>query len=123
VRHVTWCSNRRADRGHRARALAARAVDAPSSSIADGIAVRVPIPEAVEIMARTVDDVALVSDAAMLEWMRHAFADAGLVIEPSAAAGLAAIAQSAADLQGKRVAAILTGGNLTEQQIHDWLAD
>src|SRR5439155_2455385 len=81
-----------------------RAVDAPSSSIADGIAVRVPIPEAVEIMARTVDDVILVSDAAMLEWTRHAFVDAGLVIEPSAAASLAAIAQSASGLQGKHVA-------------------
>ena len=99
-----------------------RAVDAPSSSIADGIAVRVPIPDAVEIMARTVDDVMLVSDASMLEWMRHAFSDAGLVIEPSAAAGLAAIAQSAPGLRGKRVATILTGGNLTEQQTRDWLA-
>ena len=98
-----------------------RAVDAPSSSIADGIAVRVPVPEAVEIMSRTVDDVMLVSDAAMLEWMRHAFADAGLVIEPAAAAGLAAIAQGASGLQGKRVAAILTGGNLTEEQLKDWL--
>ena len=98
-----------------------RAVEAPSSSIADGIAVRVPIPEAVEIMARTVDDVMLVSDAAMLEWTGRAFFDAGLVIEPSAAAGLAAIAQSATGLQGKRVATILTGGNLTEQQTRDWL--
>src|SRR5690349_14807841 len=37
-----------------------RAVEAPSSSIADGIAVRVPVPESVEIMSRTVDDVMLV---------------------------------------------------------------
>jgi len=54
--------------------------------------------------------------------MRHAFSDAGLVIEPSAAAGLAAIAQSTSHLHGKRVATILTGGNLTEQQTRDWLA-
>jgi threonine dehydratase len=98
-----------------------RAVDAPSASIADGIAVRVPVPEAVEIMARTVDDVVLVSDAAMLEWIRHLHADAGLVIEPSGAAGLAAIAERADELAGKRVATILTGGNLTEQQLREWL--
>ena len=98
-----------------------RAVEAPSSSIADGIAVRVPIPEAVEIMARTVDDVMLVSDEAMLEWMRHVIADAGLVIEPAATAGLAAIAKSAAGLRGKRVGAVLTGGNLTDQQMREWL--
>ena len=98
-----------------------RAVDAPSSSIADGIAVRVPVPEAVEIMAGTVDDVMLVSDASMLDWMRRVHTDTGLVVEPSAAAGLAAIAQGAAALEGKRVATILTGGNLTEQQMQDWL--
>jgi threonine dehydratase len=97
-------------------------VEAPSSSVADGIAVRTPVPEAVEIMTRTVDDVMLVSDAAMLEWLRFAFADAGLVIEPAAAAGLAAIAESTSALRGKRVAAILTGGNLTDQQMKDWLA-
>jgi len=96
-------------------------VDAPSSSVADGIAVRTPVPEAVAIMAKTVDDVMLVSDAAMLEWLRFAFVDAGLVIEPAAAAGLAAIARGASTLHGKRVAAILTGGNLTEQQMRDWL--
>ena len=97
-------------------------VDAPSSSVADGIAVRTPVPEAVEIMARTVDDVMLVSDAAMLGWLRFAFVDAGLLIEPAAAAGLAAIAKSGSTLEGKRVAAILTGGNLTEQQMRDWLS-
>jgi threonine dehydratase len=98
-----------------------RAVDAPSSSIADGIAVRVPVPEAVEIMVHTVDDVMLVSDEAMLDWMQHVVADTGLVIEPAGTAGLAAIAQSADALQGKRVATIFTGGNLTEQQMKDWL--
>ena len=100
---------------------ARKAVDAPSDSIADGIAVRVPIPAAVDITLDTVDDIALVSDDAMRDWMRRIFIDAGLVVEPSAAAGLAAIAERAHELRGKRVAAILTGGNLTEQQIRDWL--
>jgi len=98
-----------------------RAIDAPSKSIADGIAVRVPVPEAVEIMAGAVDDVVLVSDEEMLQWMRHLLSDAGLIVEPSATAGLAAIAQRSRELAGKRVAAILTGGNLTEQQMKDWL--
>jgi threonine dehydratase len=97
------------------------AVDAPSKSIADGIAVRVPVAEAVEIMESAVDDVMLVSDDDMLLWMRHVLTDAGLVVEPSATAGLAAIAQRSSELAGKRVAAILTGGNLTEQQLKDWL--
>jgi threonine dehydratase len=98
-----------------------RPVDAPSDSIADGIAVRVPVPVAVETMLTTVDDVVLVSDDAMREWMRHLFSEVGLVVEPSGAAGLAAIAQERKDLAGSRAATILTGGNLTEVQIRTWL--
>ena len=96
-------------------------VTAPSASIADGIAVRVPVPEAVDIMAGTVDDVMLVSDQDMLAAMRLLLHHAGLVVEPSGAAGVAAIADVARDWNGKRVATVLTGGNLTEQQLRDWL--
>jgi threonine dehydratase len=100
---------------------ARKPIDAPSRTIADGIAVRVPVAEAVGIMAGTVDDVVLVNDQAMLEAMRWLIADAGLVIEPAGAAGVAAIAARARDWNGKRVATVLTGGNLTEQQLRDWL--
>jgi threonine dehydratase len=100
---------------------ARKAIEAPSNSIADGIAVRVPVPDAVGVMAQTVDDVLLVSDDEMLKAMRHLFFDAGLVIEPSGAAGIAAIAKVARDWDGRRVATVLTGGNLTENQVSDWL--
>ncbi len=96
-------------------------VEAESSTIADGIAVRVPVPEAVEIMATTVDEVMLVPDDEMRSWMRHVFADTGLVIEPAAAAGVAAIARVAAEWRGSRVATVLTGGNVTEPQAREWL--
>jgi threonine dehydratase len=96
-------------------------LDAPSTTIADGIAVRVPVPAAVDIMRRTVDDVVLVDDDAMLAAMRRLLTDAGLVVEPAGAAGVAAIAQRANELAGKRVATILTGGNLTEEQVREWL--
>jgi threonine dehydratase len=98
-----------------------RAVDAPSDTIADGIAVRVPVPEAVALMEHTVDDVMLVDDEMMAASMRTVLHDAGLVVEPAGAAGLAAIAQRRHDLAGKRVAAILTGGNLTQDQLKAWL--
>ncbi len=100
---------------------AQKPIIAPSTTIADGIAVRVPVPEAVSIMAGTVDDLALVSDEEMLDAMRRLHVETGLVVEPSGAAGVAAVAQRAAQMRGQRVAAILTGGNLTEQQIRDWL--
>lgn len=98
-----------------------RSINAPSSSIADGIAVRVPIPEAVAAMLEVVDEVMLVTDDEMLAAMRALHADTGLVIEPSGAAGVAAIARTAELFSGMRVATILTGGNLTDQQARDWL--
>ncbi len=100
---------------------AGKPVAAPSATIADGIAVRVPIAEALGIMPGTVDDLMLVSDDEMLAAMRALFADAGLVVEPAAAAGVAAIAQRAKELTSKRVATVLTGGNLTEDQVRAWL--
>ena len=98
-----------------------RPISAPSDTIADGIAVRVPVPEAVGITERTVDEVMLVSDDEMRAAMRSLFYEAGLLVEPAAAAGLAAIAQRRGEFIDTRIATILTGGNLTEQQIRDWI--
>jgi threonine dehydratase len=96
-------------------------ISAASTTIADGIAVRVPVADAVSLMPRTVDEVMLVTDDEMLAAMRRLLHDAGLVIEPSGAAGVAAIARRAKEFAGKRVATPLTGGNLTAEQIRDWL--
>jgi threonine dehydratase len=97
---------------------ARQAVTAPSNSIADGIAVRVPVPVAVRIMPTTVDDVMLVGDGEMRDAMRALFYGAGVLVEPAGAAGVAAIKKR--EPVG-RVAAILTGGNLTEQQVREWI--
>ncbi len=100
---------------------AGKPITAPSDTIADGIAVRVPVPEAVRIMSSTVDEVMLVSDGEMRSAMRAMHADAGLVVEPAGAAGVAAIARRAEEFAGKRVATVLTGGNLTQEQVRDWI--
>jgi threonine dehydratase len=91
------------------------------ATIADGIGVRVPIREAVEDMQGLVDDVYLVDDTIIIAAMRLLFTKAGLVVEPSGAAGLAAILAQPAQFKGLDVATIVCGGNLTEQQIATWL--
>jgi threonine dehydratase len=96
-------------------------ISAPSDTIADGIAVRVPVPEALRIMTGTVDEVMLVSDEEIQAAMRSLFYMAGLLVEPAGAVGVAAIKQRAGALAGARVATILTGGNITEKQIRDWI--
>ena len=81
-----------------------------SDTIADGIAVCVPVPKAVERMQGLVDEMVLVDDAQMIAAMRLAVSTLGIVLEPSGAAGLAAI--QVHPLVGDRLATILTGGNI-----------
>ncbi|HSS92698.1 MAG TPA: pyridoxal-phosphate dependent enzyme [Candidatus Dormibacteraeota bacterium] len=94
---------------------------ATMDTIADGIAVRVPVAEALEIMRGSVDDVMAVTDEEIVEAMRLLHRYAGLVVEPAGAAGIAAVANLRHELAGKRVAVPLTGGNLTDEQIRLWL--
>jgi len=83
------------------------------ATIADGIAVRVPVASAVEDVRNAVDEVMHVSDAEMIEGMRALFSDAGLMVEPAGAAGIAAANKLSGELAGKRVAVIITGGNIS----------
>jgi len=92
-----------------------------AATIADGISVRVPVPESLIAMQHTVDEVMLVTDAEILDAMRMLFLDAGLVVEPAGAAGLAAVSKRRAELAGSHVGVPICGGNLTEEQIRRWL--
>lgn len=91
-----------------------------AETIADGIAIRSPVPAAVAWLRDTIDDVVLVDDDAILAAMRFARARWRRFVEPAGAAGLAAILARRESLAGKRVATILCGGNLTEAQIAAW---
>jgi threonine dehydratase len=89
-------------------------------TIADGIAVRIPVPEAVADMNGTVDDAILVTDESMLAAMRLLHEHLGLVVEPSGAAGVAAILERPADFRDQLVATVIGGGNVTPQQLTQW---
>jgi threonine dehydratase len=89
-------------------------------TIADGIAVRIPVPEALEVMRETVDEVMLVTDEEILAAMRMLLLDGGLLVEPAGAAGLAALAKRREELRGMRVAVPLCGGNVTPEQFRLW---
>ena len=90
-------------------------------TIADGIGVRIPVPEAVADMQGTVDDVILVSDEAILEAMRLLHQHVGIIVEPSGAVGVAALLENPERFQGQRIATIICGSNLTPEQMHQWL--
>lgn len=88
-----------------------------TSTIADGIAVREPIAEALRDMENNVDDVVRVSDDEIVDSMRMLLNDAGLVAEPAGAAGLAAAAKLRVDFAGRRVGVIVTGGNISRDDL------
>jgi threonine dehydratase len=92
-----------------------------ADTIADGIAVRVPVPEAVADLHGLVDELLLVDDAAIVAAMRRVHRQVGVVVEPAGVVGLAGIAARAEAYQGARVATILCGSNITEAQARAWL--
>ena len=83
-----------------------------AQTFADGVATRIPHPTAFAIMQQGLADVVCVSDDEIAGAMRLIYRATHNVAEGAGAAALAAIIQQRQVLQGKKVAAILTGGNI-----------
>jgi len=79
---------------------------------ADGIAVRVPHPEAVEIINHFVERIVSVSDREIEQAMRAYFTDTHNVAEGAGAAPLAALIKELDQMRGRRVGLVLSGGNV-----------
>ena len=90
-------------------------------TIADGIAVRVPVPQALADLQGVVDDIVLVSDDAMKRALKLIYQHLSLVVEPSAVAGVAALL-SHPGLATGLVCTPITGGNVTLDQLQEWVA-
>lgn len=84
-------------------------------TIADGIAVRVPVPAALDYLRPVVDDVVLVTDHAIRRAMDLVRDETGLVAEPAGVAGLAALFATRTWLSGDGlVATPLCGSNVAQ---------
>ncbi|MEO1124994.1 MAG: pyridoxal-phosphate dependent enzyme [Cyanobacteria bacterium J06639_16] len=90
-------------------------------TISDGIAVRLPVPQALEAMKSTVDNILQVSDAATLTAMKLIHRLAGIVVEPAGAVGLAAAMVYQERFAEQVIGTPLCGSNLTEAQMKQWL--
>jgi threonine dehydratase len=112
--------------GAPAMALSWRAHTAQSTSsvdtIADGIAVRVPVPEALADLENAVDDIVLVSDDAMKQALRLVHRHLNVIAEPSGVAGVAALLRHSSLARGL-VCTPITGGNVAKDQLRHWLAE
>jgi threonine dehydratase len=91
-----------------------RPVSLPQArTIADGLAVRVPVPEAVDWMRAYVDDMLMVPEEPMRRAMELIRDTLGVLVEPSGAIGVAAAREHRCD--GALLGTIITGGNLSPE--------
>jgi threonine dehydratase len=88
----------------------------------DGVATRVPDPEAIAVMCAGAARVLSVGEDDAAEAMRILFATTHNVAEPAGALGLAGLLQEGSAAPGKRLAVIQTGGNADAGLLRDVLS-
>ncbi|HIT84947.1 MAG TPA: threonine ammonia-lyase [Candidatus Ornithomonoglobus intestinigallinarum] len=81
-------------------------------TIADGIAVKVPGEKTVELINKYADDVVTVSDSEISSAILLLLERTKQVVEPSGATPLAAVLNGKVDVKNKKVACVLSGGNI-----------
>ncbi|MFB6723407.1 threonine/serine dehydratase [Kribbella sp. NPDC056345] len=92
-----------------------------ADTIADGVAGRRPIPEVLTDLLQVADDAVLVEESSIVAGVRLLHTQAGLVAEPSAALGLAALLENRARFAGRRVVTIICGSNVNPPDHHRWI--
>ncbi|MBB6571616.1 threonine dehydratase [Kribbella sandramycini] len=91
-------------------------------TIADGVAGRRPIPEVLADLLVIADDAVLVREESIVAGMRLLFEQAGLIVEPSAALGVAAVLEDPDRFAGRRVATIICGSNVDLTAHRRWVS-
>ncbi|MBX3053040.1 MAG: pyridoxal-phosphate dependent enzyme [Caldilineaceae bacterium] len=95
--------------------------EAPNRSAAEGLATGAPFMLPQQVMWQHIDDYRLVSDEEMMAAVRLYLEKAKTLAEPAGAASLAAALQIKEELAGKKVALILSGGNISPAQLSECL--
>jgi threonine dehydratase len=91
--------------------------------IADGLACRKPIKEALEVMLKYVDRIVQVSEESIAQAMRAIYEDTHNIAEGAGASAVAAILSEPEFVRGRRIGAVLTGGNVDREIFMAALAD
>jgi threonine dehydratase len=94
---------------------------ASANTFADGMAVRVPVPAALEIILAGAERIVRVSDGEVKAAVRHFYSDTHNLVEGAGAAPLAALLKDA-KRRGTRFAVIASGGNIDRSAYLEALA-
>jgi threonine dehydratase len=92
-----------------------------TDTIADGVAGRRPIAAVLDDLLLVADDAVLVQEASIVTGMRMLLEHAGLVVEPSAALGIAAVLEDPDRFAGRHVVTVVCGSNVDLASYHRWV--
>ena len=93
-----------------------------AETLADGLACRIPDPEALSIILKGAERVVTVSEAEIRAAMAIYFTDTHNVAEGAGAAPLAALLKEKDKVAGQKVAVVLSGGNVDKAIYREILA-
>jgi threonine dehydratase len=94
---------------------------APPNTIADGMRTQAVGKRNFEIILNYVNDVVTVTDMQVIEMMRFFMQRMKIIVEPTGAVATAAAFHNVLNLSGKRICAILSGGNVEPSLLKKWL--
>ena len=97
--------------------------EAPNRTAAEGLATGAPFMLPQSILWDLLDDFVTVSEVEMFAAVRMYLEKAKTLAEPAGASPLAALLRLGDELSGKRVALILSGGNISPQQLRSVLEE
>jgi len=92
-----------------------------TDTIADGVAGRFPIPEVLDDLLTVADDAVLVHESSIVAGMRMLLEHTGLIVEPSAALGVAAVLEDRERFAGRHVVTVICGSNVDLDAYHRWV--
>lgn len=93
----------------------------PPRTIADGMRTQAVGKRNFEIILKHVDDVITVTDEQVIEMMRFFLERMKIVVEPTGAVAPAAVYHNVLGLSGKKICAIISGGNVDLTLLKTWL--
>ena len=93
----------------------------PPNTIADGVAGRYVLRDVLDDLRAVAADTFLVSEESIKEGMRLLYRLSGLIVEPAAALGIAAILENPERFRGKTAATILCGSGIAIADFERWV--
>jgi threonine dehydratase len=91
------------------------------NTLADGMATRIPDPDALDLIRKGASHIVQVTDDEVAAAIRAYWTDTHNLAEGAGAAALAAALQEKSKLAGKRVGLVLSGGNIDFDLFKRWV--